>query len=384
VKIGFLHLGEPEHGVSRYGRVLAAEARARTGLQVVEVQCSIARDGEASLMAAARGLSNCDVVHIQHSPGVWGGGWTQVRNLRSFVRTCRAPLVATLHDVYPGDTWKLWRTDRRSPARWLKGQRREIERGWPSRLAAARLQHRAQTILVCSQLERERLLARSWRRPDIECIDHFVERRGVLPNRDAARRELGVSDYRVVTLLGFIHPSKGHSLLTRAIRRLPEDVMVVFAGRPSPGNDGFLASLRERAARDEVTDRLRITGFLPEQQQERWLVATDLAVAPFRYFSASGSLSTWISVAKPLLCTALPQIDEYDRIVKGAIATFTPYRPKPLAEAIEARLVGMAGESDPAVARLRDALLVPKIFDRHLEVYNRAAARPASVRPKTA
>lgn len=382
MKLGFLQLGEPEHGVARYGRILAQEARTRRNLEVTEEACSVFHDAAASLAAlsaAAKRLSACDVVHVQHSPGVWGGGWSQVKHVKHFLRECSAPLVATLHDVYPGDTWKLWRTDRRSPGRWLRGQRREVERGWPSQRAAAALMRQADTTLVCSELELERLRDRPRRAEGdgrggrIARIDHFVEQRHSLPDRDESRAELEVADQRVVTLLGFIHPSKGHALLVRALGRLPEDVIVVFAGRPSPGNDAFLASLLERADLDGTRDRLRVTGFLPEPEQERWLVASDLGVAPFRYFSASGSLSTWISVAKPLLCTALPQIEEYDRIAPGAIATFEPYRPKVLAAAIEQALTTATDGTDPAVARLRDALLVPKIFDRHLEIYERAA-----------
>lgn len=373
MRLGFLHLGEPEHGVSRYGRILATEARTRPELEVTEAICSVSDDDGSTLVAAAKALSSCDVVHVQHSPGVWGGGWRQVRHVRAFLRACRAPLVATLHDVYPGDTWKLWRSDRRSPGRWLRGQRREFERGWPSRRAASQLVRQAETSLVCSDLEQERLSARSSGEGRIERIDHFVEQRGSLPAREAARADFQLVDRRVVTLLGFIHPSKGHALLVRALRRLPDDVMVVFAGRPSPGNEAFLVSLQERAKRDGTSERLRVTGFLTEREQERWLVASDLAVAPFRYFSASGSLSTWISVAKPLLCTALAQIAEYDRIERGAIATFEPYRPKALALAIEQALARTTDAPDPGIARLRDELLVPKIFDRHLDVYQKAA-----------
>jgi glycosyltransferase involved in cell wall biosynthesis len=375
MKIGYLHLGEREHGVCRYGRILAAEAarRQRQGqLEVVETEQLLSgeRSGDAKQLAeAASSLGSVDLIHLQHSPGLWGAGWAQLANLRSFLAGCRAPVVATLHDVYPADTWKLWKSKARPPVRWLRGQLRSLQRGLPNSKARRLLLDGCAAVLVCSDQERERLASSPGAEKLIR-IDHFVEERPELPDRSQARRELGLEGRRVVTLLGFIHPSKGHDLLVKALPGLPEDVLVVFAGRPSRGNQEFLDKLRRRAATRRVLERIRFTGYLSEEELARYLVATDLAVAPFRYLSASGSLSTWISVGRRTLCSALPQVEEYHRLEPDAIETFEPYRAEVLAAAIR-RALESGDETDPAVLRLRERLRVPRIFDAHLEQYRR-------------
>lgn len=124
-----------------------------------------------------------------------------------------------------------------------------------------------------------------------------------------------------------------------------------------------------------VEERLRITGYLSEEELERYLVATDLAICPFKNCSASGSLSTWISVAHPtILAFDLPQINEYNRLEPGAIKTFQPYTPAALAQAIR-QLLPTCGESyAPAVERLRQRLSMPAIFDEHLSHYRHVTA----------
>lgn len=180
----------------------------------------------------------------------------------------------------------------------------------------------------------------------------------------------------MITLLGFIHERKGHQLLVKALSHLPEQVIVVFAGGASPGNEHFVQNLLALAEADGVAHRLRITGFLSEVNLERYLVATDLAVCPFQSFAASGSLSTWISVARPLLAFDLPQIAEYNRIAPDAFKTFQPYTPEALASEIKHLLSTGITATDVAVDRLRQRLLLPVTFNQHFVHYQQAVAAP--------
>ncbi|MGH0038210.1 MAG: glycosyltransferase [Myxococcota bacterium] len=373
LKLGFLHLGPPEHGLHRYGRLLAAEAGRRSELDVGECHAELTgerqRDRDA-LAGAAADLGRSDVVHVQHNRDLWGSGSRQLENVRAFLDACAAPVVATCHDVYPRDPWAPWRSRR---WRWRR-VRRHFRQRVPTNRTLRLWLRRAAAVLVCSDEEAQRLARLTRRGATARVVDHFVEARGPLPDRDAARRALGLAEARVVTLLGFIHPSKGHDVLVEALRCLADDVHVVLAGRPSEGNEDYLGRLARRAERDGTADRLHVTGWLEDAAQQQVLAATDLAVTPFRFFSASGSLSTWISAAVPILCNDLPQLDRYDAIAPGAIRRFAPCEPEVLAEAVEDALAD-ARTPDPGVARLRDELLMPRVFDRHLEVYRACAAR---------
>ncbi len=373
MRLGFLHLGERGHGLHRYGRLLAEEARRRPELAVHESELVLSGDrprDAAALRRAGEELADCELVHLQHNKSVWGGGWAQLANAREFSDACRRPLVATLHDVYPRDPWTEWRR-RRSPWRRLK-------RHWQERAPTNRtLVHwidRCAAVTVCSDEELARLRGLTHRaRPVV--IDHFVEEREALPPRDEARRRLGWPlGARIVTVLGYIHPSKGHDLAVRALRKLPDDVHLVLAGAPSPGNEPFVEKLEARAERHGVRERLRVTGYLDDEEQACALAATDLALAPFRFFSASGSLSTWISSGRPILCHALPQLERYEALQPGAIATFAPFKAAALARAVERGLAGARPTPDPRVAALRERLRMPRIFERHLGLYRTALA----------
>jgi glycosyltransferase involved in cell wall biosynthesis len=362
--LGYAHLGASTHGVSRYGRLLAAEARRRPDLSVMECDVTLTGDAQAdrrSLKDAGRQLSTADVVHIQYNcqPAgcVWGHGWRRLLHLEIFARAARTRLVATLHDlpvrrapVFAG----------RNPIRaWQR-----VEKAAPQVMALGWLERHASRLLVCSDEERARTKDR---RDRVRVVPHFVEPRELPGSREHAKEALGLQGRRVVTLLGYIHPRKGHALMVEALASLPADVTVIFAGRPPDGDGTFVRALIEDATTRGVFDRVRITGFLPEASLETYLAATDLAVCPFESLSASGSLSTWLSVGRPILASDLPQIAEYNAIEPGASHTFRPYDASALAGAIHAALAG----SDDASARdrLRGRLLLPSVFDRHLEIY---------------
>src|SRR5260221_9297654 len=107
MRVGYLHLALPgrnQFGLTRYGRLIAAEARRRPELEVLEVEAQL--DGPpgadaARLREAASRLSQVDVVHLQYSRYLWRAGWRQRYYWDVFWRHCRRPLVATIHDVYP-------------------------------------------------------------------------------------------------------------------------------------------------------------------------------------------------------------------------------------------------------------------------------------------
>jgi glycosyltransferase involved in cell wall biosynthesis len=364
MEIGFVHAGAPQHGVSRYGRLLAAAAR-DLGIGVRE--CDIQVDGRTDrqqILAAAKQLAGAQLIHLQynsqHRGSVWGPGWRQLRNLRVFADAARCPLVVTVHDVY--SLRPSWTSALRRPAREI----RRLRASAPQLATRYWLRRRAARLLVCSN-EEHRHLSGS------HVVPHFVELRALQASREDVRRALGLADRRVLTLLGFIHERKGHRLVIEALPRLPHDVLAVFAGGPAPGSNGIVEHLRARADSLGVGDRVRITGYLPEGQLEQYLLATDVAVCPFRTLSASGSLSTWISAARPIVATDLPQIAEYNAMAPGAIATFPPNSPQALASAVSAVLADSGRTQCEAVRQVRERLLLPAIARRHVSIYREVA-----------
>lgn len=390
-RIGFLHLGGARHGVHRYGRLLADDARKRGGFDVVEHEVTWSGDENNDARRAEQAgdlFSSCAVAHVQYNRRIWGDGFRQLGLLRRFLAHCRAPLVATLHDVYPEDPWSAWTTDWRNEGRVTRGRTffkrvrrkvRDLAQRVPANLAVRLLLGRATTVLVSSEVERSRL-ASFPRHERVQVIEHFVEPRSPLLDGDAAKAALGLAGKRVVTLLGFIHPRKGHDLAVEALALLPRDVVLVFAGMPSPGNENKTKKLERRARELSAADRLRVTGWLEDAPLEQYLAASDLGLCPFRFFSASGSLSTWIATGRPVVCHELPQLEEYRSLSPGAFDLFAPYTPAALAAAIVAAFDRHGpGAIDPAVLALQERLLLPAIGERHAKVWRDAAARAERV-----
>jgi glycosyltransferase involved in cell wall biosynthesis len=373
--IGYVHAGPPHHGVNRYGRLLAAEIANRPDVCIVE--CDLQLQGpppeeQTQIAAAAARLRAADVVHVQYNNqrigSVWGQGWRQLVNLRLFARTVARPVVVTVHDVYP---LLPHGSIAHRPLRAV----RTVVGAAPQLLTRTWLRRNAAQLVVCSHEERRRLTDDEAR---VQVIPHFVEPRLTHVSSAEAKAALGWSGNRVITVLGYIHRRKGHALVVDVLSELPEDVIAVFAGAPVPTDPAVVDRLRARAAARGVAHRLHVTGFIPESQLHLYLMATDVAVCPFAQLSASSSLSTWISAARPIVASNLPQIAEYNALEPGAISTFDPYTASALAKAIGGALERDGRELDSGVAGLRTRLRLSTIADSHLDSYRDVMRRSGS------
>jgi glycosyltransferase involved in cell wall biosynthesis len=271
-----------------------------------------------------------------------------------FRRAYRGALVVTLHDVFGREGVRQ---------RWLE----------PDAWGLRWLGRTADRLVVHSQIEVERLrgivpLER------LRVIPHFVERRTLSRTADEARASLGLSDRRIVTLLGFVYGRKGHRYAVEAVPYLPDDVILVYAGGPVAGRS-FVHDLALRKATElELGDRFRITGYLSDEELETWIAATHLAILPFTDLSASGSLSSWIAAGKPMLASDLPGFREYARRVPGALVLFGPPEPVPLATAINELLAAPLPERDERVVELGQQLSMERTVERYLDVAQEAVA----------
>lgn len=413
--IGYLQLGPSEHGIYRYGKLLAAEGRRRErlGLTITEVSINLTKDRKTNremLINAARQLSEVDIIHVQYSgknnQPLWGSRWEALYYFWIFKYHCSRPIVVTLHDVYEptlsiktglkqvyqslknftlkinknkNDFVKL---SKLSPDLMFSAQAiKVVKRMYGKNAIAFRwLLNQVNLVFVCSWEEAKRLQSIA-NVEKTKVVPHFVEDRQITSTKAEARAKLKLTGGKIITILGFIHGRKGYQLMVEAIPKLPQDVKVVFAGKASPGNEEFVQKLIQLTKAQSVGDRLTITGYLSEEQLQNYLIATDLAICPFKFFSASGSLSTWISAARPILAYDLPQITEYNSLEPEAIKTFHPYESDALAEAIIQLLPATYQDNNPAIARLKEKLSITKIFDEQLNYYQQII--PPSSRTST-
>lgn len=355
LRVGFLHIGRERSGLRRYGGILAEEAATRSEVEVVESDVGDRGAPWSDLRRACRRLSEVDVVHVQWKVADWNPRLGGIPRLEVALRSMGRPTVFTLHDVYaPENRWQRTLT--------------------PEALGLRRLGLAASSIVVHSEEERGRLAGRV---PDakVEVVPHFVETRTALPDRSAARASLDLSDKRVVTLLGHMIKRRGHKLVIEALRELPDDVVALFVGAPLRGREYMVDQFKEYAVKHGVSDRTRFMGFVPEEELERVLAATDVSLAPYRSMSASGALATLISAGRPIVSSDLPQFRELGAMEPGAFHSFSPYESEGLAAAIEAALAIAADRPDPQVAALARRLSTTRVVDRYVGIYRAAAAR---------
>jgi len=354
IRVGFLHLGRERSGLRRYGAILAAEAATRPDVEVVESDIGDRGAPWSDLRRACRRLNDVDVVHVQWKVADWNPRLGGIPRLELALRSMNRPTIFTLHDVYsPENRWQRTIT--------------------PEALGLRRLGMAASSIVVHSEEERHRLAGRV---PDakVEVVPHFVEQRAALPDRAASQASLDVTDRRVITLLGHMIKRRGHKLVIEALRDLPEDVIALFVGAPLRGRAYMVDQFKEYAVKHGVDERTRFMGFVPEEELERVLASTDVALAPYRSMSASGALATLISAGRPIVTSDLPQFRELGAMEPGAFHSFSPYKSERLAPAIEAALAVATDEPDPHVTALANRLSTTRVVDRYVGLYRAAAA----------
>ena len=355
LRVGFLHVGRERSGLRRYGAILAEEAATRDDLEVVESDIGDRGAPWSDLRRACRRLSDVDVVHIQWKAADWNPRLGGIPRLEVALRSMGRPTVFTLHDVYaPENRWQRTIT--------------------PEALGLRRLGLAASSVVVHSEEERRRLAGRV-PAAKVEVVPHFVEERPALPDRAASRESLDVADKRVITLLGHMIKRRGHKLVIEALSELPDDVYALFVGAPLRGREYMVDQFKEYALKQGVAARTRFMGFVPDEELERVLAATDVALAPYRSMSASGALATLISAGRPIVVSDLPQLRELGAMEPGAFHTFTPYRSEQLAPAIAAALEVATDAPDEHVQALARRLSTTRVVDRYVGLYRTAAAR---------
>lgn len=122
------------------------------------------------------------------------------------------------------------------------------------------------------------------------------------------------------TVLGFVHPGKGHHDVLAALGALaPEHGMTVLGGA-APGHDDLVDEL---VATGATTGRaVRVTGFVPEAELAARLHAAGVPVAAHRGVSASGSINTWLTAGRRPLVPEGRHARELQERNPGSVRTY--------------------------------------------------------------
>ncbi len=127
--------------------------------------------------------------------------------------------------------------------------------------------------------------------------------------REQMRAELGADAQTVlVAYFGLLNRSKGVDLIVEALAGLPAHFKLLIIGgeADAPEDQRYAAELRAQIARLQLSNRITITGQVPQELVSAYLLAADLAALPFRDGASyrRGSLLAVLAHGLPLVTTA--------------------------------------------------------------------------------
>ena len=139
---------------------------------------------------------------------------------------------------------------------------------------------------------------------------HF--RPATLEDKAEARRRLALPDgIPLLLCIGFIQPHKGFDRAVRAFRRVPGRARLAIVGSVRteiPAHRGYMDELHYLAAGDdrvEVHERM-----VSDDEFDRWIVASDAVVLPYREIWSSGVIERAHLLARPVIASGVGGMKE--------------------------------------------------------------------------
>jgi glycosyltransferase involved in cell wall biosynthesis len=295
------------------------------------------------------------VVHLQWETFLYGGAPALPGLFPALfeMRRAQQPFVTTMHQVLDPAT-----VDRRTTALHRIGLPAPV-----ARLGIGLVQ-RAIAAASDATIVHERAFRRIV--PDATVIAHGIE----LPtrlDRRRARQRLGLDDRFVAISFGFLAPYKGLELVAEAAAHVGPGVEIVLAGGAHPRlTQSTTADYGEQLQRIGG-DRLRCTGWVPDEHVSAWFAAADVALFPYpKPFAASGALALALSHGTPVLLS--PPLA---RCVGAPSTLVAEMQPEALARQLDDLAAGRAHLDEHAdwSEVLADERRWPAVARRHLDLY---------------
>ena len=132
------------------------------------------------------------------------------------------------------------------------------------------------------------------------------------PDRETARRELGITETQVALFFGFIKGYKGLMVLLEAVPRiqaeLGDDFRLLVVGDFYEDPEPY----RRRIAELAIGDRLTVVeGYVPNEDVPRYFVAADVVVLPYLTATQSGIVQIAYRYDRPVVTTNVGGLPEF-------------------------------------------------------------------------
>lgn len=353
-------------------RALAARDDTRVEVVPFDRQAHPRRDYERW----GRRMNAGDVAHIQHEYTFFGYLTPAHNHFAAFARQIARPIVITRHVSFDGPLqvpgrgprhaawrakWWLYQTQLNPYARMLNKDTFDL----------------ARQIIVLTGRLKDHLVARGIAPEKVHVIPPGVPAVPRASRDEALRAAWGWSGKRVICQFGFVAPAKGHAIALRALAQLPEDyVLLIAGGARLPSQQAFVDGLMRDAVAMGLGTRVRVTGYLSEDEVARHIAASDTLIFPNTHADFSYSVVTALAhQSAPVIASDLYSHREIAARCTG-LALFPSGDAAALARQIE-RVTREAGVREAMLAGQADyarAFGWDEIARRTREVYLAALA----------
>ncbi len=179
--------------------------------------------------------------------------------------------------------------------------------GGPDAVAARVMWRRVDRVVVHTERERGDFVRAFGVRPGrVELNPHGSSfRRRTRSDRASARRSLGIpQDVTTFLAVGFIQPHKGFDRAVRAFAGLHGHARLDIVGSVRVDEPAYLAHAveLERLVGHTAGTHLH-EGFISDELFDRWIVAADVLVLPYRHIWSSGVLERAALYDRPVIAT---------------------------------------------------------------------------------
>ncbi|MFP4521116.1 MAG: glycosyltransferase [Fibrobacterota bacterium] len=213
------------------------------------------------------------------------------------------PLCALVHEAYAVNPYIRRRPDPGgflNPLAFLR--RIKFDFDHPGERLHDRLYARnmsARLILVHSESEKAALVKRGASADKIESIAFPVPDYS-LP-ATLRRDEFVPEGSFIIATAGFFSPSVDYSLVIECLRRMPELYWIHIGGERTDSDSSIRKKIEAEISSSGLSDRMSITGFLPNDKFGAYIELADVLIFPFKFKAASASLPLAASFRKPAL-----------------------------------------------------------------------------------
>lgn len=249
-------------------------------------------------------------------------------------------------------------------------------------LACLRIVMRRADRVICASEARARIMLAEYGARELPTAILNVTPRAGLPQGGTVNeftRGLDLSGKRVALYQGSIAPGRGLDRVARALRMLPDDVVLLIVGGGSTSVRDELIAITER---EGTRSRLHMTGHVPADSLTAYMALAHVGIAIYRntcrnnYHCAPNKLFEYASQGLPVVGPNFPEVES---VIDGhgIGATFDPESPESIAAALRDVLDNPARREEMSrrAVKLKDTVNWEAQEERLLALYDGLLAR---------